>query len=366
MQPRLKSILTAGALIASSFLASMPARAQQPIENFSGKTLTIVVGLAAGGSADTLVRLFTPHLKKHIPGEPNILVQNMPGAGGVLSFNYMYEKAKPDGQTIIMTLWDPLAQALGNQGLRARYDQYDFIGGISDIRVNYMRVDSVPGGAKKPADVMRAKDISIGAYATTDISGILSHLTLKNLGVPHKVVTGYRGGSDVFLALQRGEVHVHNTSIGTYRTRSKSFITTGEGMGLAYLVPSDDKGNYKRDPRITDMPVFQDLYKEIHGKLPEGAEWNAFNWAVQQFGDLAYVAMAPPGTPPATLAVLRKAMKDAMEDPAFIDESTKRNGLPFDYVSLEEGAKVFRDLSNVSPAVLNTLRGSIESMGGAK
>jgi hypothetical protein len=161
-------------------------------------------------------------------------------------------------------------------------------------------------------------------------------------------------------------VHVHNTSIGTYRTRSKAFITSGDGMGLSYLVPSNEKGEYKRDERIPDMPVFQDLYKEVHGKLPEGAEWNAFNWAIQQFGDLAYVAMAPPNTPAPILNALRKGMKDAMADPAFIDESTKRNGLPFDYVGIEEGRKVFRDLSNVSPTVLSTLRASIGSMGGVK
>jgi tripartite-type tricarboxylate transporter receptor subunit TctC len=365
MQKMLKSLLVAGTLITGALATALPARAQQ-MENYAGKTLTIVVGLAAGGSADTLVRLFVPHLKKHIPGEPNIVVQNMPGAGGVLAFNYIYEKAKPDGQTIIMTLWDPLAQALGDQGLRARYDQFEYLGGISDIRVNYMRVDAVPGGAKKPADIMKASNIAIGAYATTDISGILSHLSLKTLGVLHKVVTGYLGGAEVFLALQRGEVHVHNTSIGTYRTRSKAFITSGDGMGLSYLVPSNEKGEYKRDPRITDMPVFQDLYKEIHGKLPEGEQWNAFNWAIQQFGDLAYVAMAPPNTPAPFLNALRKGIKDAMADPAFIDESTKRNGLPFDYVGIEEGRKVFRDLSNVSPAVLNTLRGNIGGMGGVK
>ena len=129
----------------------------------------------------------------------------MPGAGGVLAFNYLYEKAKPDGLTLVFSLWDPLAQALGNQGLRARYDQYEYLGGISDIRVNYVRSDAAPGGIKKPADIMKAKDIAIGAYASTDVAGILAHLSLKTLGVQHQVVTGYRGGADVFLALQRGE-----------------------------------------------------------------------------------------------------------------------------------------------------------------
>lgn len=346
----------------SSAWAQAPA--SQPY--FAGKTLTIIVGLASGGSADTLVRLFTPHLRKHIPGQPNIVVQNMPGAGGVLAFNYIYERAKPDGATMIFSLWDPLAQAVGNMGLRARYDQYEFLGGISDIRVNYMRVDAIPGGFKKPADIMTAKDVIIGAYANTDLSGILAHLSLKTLGVPHRAVTGYRGGSDVFLVLQRGEVNFHNTSLATFRTRSKGFITSGEGTGFCYLTPSDANGNFAKNPQITDMPAFQDLYKEIHGKMPSGPLWEAFNWTVRQFSDLAYVGLAPPGTPEPALRALRKGIEDAMKDPEFVAESTARNGLPFDFVGLEQGRAVFKELSDVSPEILGALKNTIESMAGSK
>src|SRR5690242_16840240 len=134
---------TALAGVAMAAVAVQGAQAQAP-DFYKGKTLTVLVGLAAGGSADNLVRMFVPHLRKHIPGEPNIIVQNMPGAGGMLAFNYVYEKAPKDGSQIIFSLWDPLAQAIGGQGLRARYDQYPYLGGISDVRVNYMRTDVVP------------------------------------------------------------------------------------------------------------------------------------------------------------------------------------------------------------------------------
>ena len=367
MMNSIKTWLGCGALaVAMAAQATAQTKAAEEKPYYAGKNLSIIVGLAPGGSADTLVRSFVPYLKKHIPGEPNIVVQNMPGAGGVLAFNYIFEKAAPDGQTMIMSLWDPLAQALGSQGLRARYDQYEYLGGISDLRVNYMRRDAVPGGAKVPADIAKAKDISIGAYATTDVAGILAHLSLKTLGVPHKVVTGYRGGSDVFLALQRGEVHAHNTSLGTYRTRSKSFISSGEGMGYSYLVPSNAKGEYKRRTDVPDMPAFQDLYKEIHGKLPSGSDWDALNWTVQQFSDLAYVGMAPPHTPPAALAALRKGISEAMNDPEFVADATKRNGLPYEYVDVDSGKAVFAALTNVSPEVLATLRKSIGNMSKAK
>jgi hypothetical protein len=365
MSKAFSAIVSASATLLA--LGAQAALAQAPTADlYAGKTLTVLVGLAPGGSADTLVRAFVPHFRRHIPGQPNVVVQNMPGAGGVLAFNYVYEKATPDGMTMIYSLWDPLAQALGGQGLRARYDQYEYLGGISDIRVNYMRVDAVPGGMKKPADIMKAKDIAIGAYATTDVAGILAHLSLKTLGVPHKVVTGYRGGADVFLALQRGEVHVHNTSLATFRTRSKAFVTSGEGVGFSYLTASDSQGAFTKSKDIDDMPAFQDLYKEVHGKLPSGPDWDALNWTVQQFGELAYVGLAPPKTPAPALAVLRKAFADTMEDKAYIEESTKRNGLPFEYVDVKQGQGVFKSLSEVSPQVLTTLRASIGNMSGAK
>jgi hypothetical protein len=170
----------------------------------------------------------------------------------------------------------------------------------------------------------------------------------------------------VFLAMQRGEVNAHNTSLPTFRTRSKGFIDSGEGMGLSYLTPSDANGAFKTNPNIKDMPAFQELYRELHGKLPSGRDWDALNWTVQQFGEIAYVGLAPPKTPAPALAALRNGIEKAMSDPKFVEEATKRNGLPFDYVGVQEGTAVFKSLSNVSPEVLETLRGAIGAMGAAK
>lgn len=353
-------------LLSSVAAVAFASGAKAQTDFYAGKTLTVYVGLAAGGSADTLVRGFTPYLKKHLPGQPNIVVQNMPGAGGVVAFNYIHGVAKPDGTSIVYSLWDPLAQALGNQGLKARYDQYEFLGGISDVRVNYFRTDAAPGKAKVPADIMKATELTVGAYASTDVAGILAHLSLEVLGLKHKVVTGYRGGADVFLALQRGEVNTHNTSLATFRTRSKQFVEAGDGMGLAYLVASDAKGAFQRKPEIKDMPAFQDLYQQIHGKLPSGPLWDALNWTTRQFGEVAYVGLAGPGTPEPAVSALRSGIKAAFEDKEFITETTKRFGLPYDYVGVEQGKAVFKELSNTPPAVLDTLRQTMTLMSGSK
>jgi hypothetical protein len=335
--------------------------AAQAAEIFAGKTVKVVVGLEAGGTVDSLARAFSVYLRKHLPGNPTILIQNMPGAGGKTATNYLQERAAPDGLTILYGPWDPLAQALGDQGLRARYEGFDYLGGTGDIRVDYARTDAVPGGIRTPRDLAKADTVILGALNNTDISGLLPHLSLSVLGVKHKVIFGYRGGNDVFLAMQRGEVQFHNTSISTFRGRNAAFVKSGQGIGIDYLVAVDRDGSFRKSPFITEMPAFPQLYRAIHGAAPSGAEWDALNWLTHQTGEMTFVGLAPRGLPPAALAALRNAFDAASNDPDFIAESVKRNGVPFTTVNVERGQAIFRSLAEVTPEVLHTLRAAIGS-----
>lgn len=347
--------IAGGFALAAIALATGGQAAAEPADYYAGKTLRVIVGLEAGGTVDTFARTFSGYLRKHIPGNPTIIVQNMPGAGGKTATNHVFERAAPDGLTMLYGPWDPLAQALGDQGLRARYEKFEFLGGTGDVRVLYARRDAVPGGMKTPADIVKAPSVVLGALNNTDISGLLPHLALRTLGINHKLVVGYRGGNDVFLALQRGEVNVHSTSITTFRGRNAAFVKS-DGIGIAYLVPVDGDGRYETSKFIHEMPAFPDLYKQVRGKLPSGAIWDALNWLTNQTGELTFVGLAPPATPSAPLAILRKAYDAAANDPEFIAESTKRFGLPYTYIGVERGRGVFRSLADVQPGVLTTLR----------
>src|SRR5579871_6498095 len=256
--------------------------AAQPADYYAGKQLRILVGLQVGGTADNLVRSFATYLKKSIPGNPTILVENMTGAAGNLVFNYLAEKATPDGLTIAYSPYQALAQALGDKSLRVRFENLEYLGGVSDTRIAYIRSDAVPGGARKPADIMKADNLIVGAYTHTDFESTLSHLALDVLGVKHKLVVGYRGGADIFLAMQRNEVQFHSTSIGTYRTRSAAFIKSGQGIGVYYLASTGPNGEFERNKLINDAPAFPDLYREVHGQPPAGEAWDALNWLTSQ------------------------------------------------------------------------------------
>jgi tripartite-type tricarboxylate transporter receptor subunit TctC len=344
------------AVLAACCLAQ-PAQAN---DFYAGKTLRILVGVDAGGTVDTLTRMFSLYLRKHIPGNPTIVIQNMPSAAGVGATNLLYEKTPPDGLTILMNSWDPLAQALGDQGMRARYENFEYVGGVGDVRVIYGRTDLVPGGVKAPTDLMKAKDVILGSLNYTNHSGLLPHLALDVLGVKHRIIVGFRGGEGVFLAMQRGEVNIHSTSIASFRGRNGGFIKSGEGTGFAYLVPVDGGGNYRRNARVTEMPAFPDLYREVHGKMPSGAIWDAFNWLTNQIGELTYIAVAPPRTGAEPVAALRKGFEGVAKDPDFEQEMLRRQGIPYSHVGAEQGSAIFRALADVSPEVVATLRVAIK------
>ncbi len=350
----------AAALAAAAAVLSLcqPASAQTA-DYYAGKTLTVLVGVQPGGTVDTIVRRFSEYLRKSLPGTPAIVVQNMTGAGSNLVFNFFAEKGVPDGLNIVYSSYQGLAQALGDPSLRARFENFEYLGGVSDTRVGYMRADTVPGGMSRPADIVKADNIVFGTFSNTDFEGTLSNLSLDVLGVKHKRVVGYRGGADIFLAMQRGEVQFHNTSIGSFRTRSAAFIKSGEGLGVYYLATTRPDGGFERNKLIPEMPAFPDLYQEARGKPPAGPSWEALNWLTAQTGELAYAAFAPRGTPPATLALLRAAFAKAAADPEFIEASIAMNGIPYSFVGVERGRAIIAALADVSPGVLETLRASM-------
>ena len=335
----------------------------QAADYFAGKTITAIVGVVPGGSIEAFIRLVIGSFQKHIPGRPNIIVQNMPGAGGLLATNYLAERARPDGLSFFWGAWDPLAQALDNPSLRVRYDKLDFLGGIGDVRILYARTDTVPGGITKPTDIMKAERVIVGAPSATEWTGLLSVQAVDVLGLKQKIISGYRGGTDVFLALQRGEVQFHNTSIASYNTRVVPLIKAGSMAALAYLVPVAADGRFTRNDTLPGVLAFPDLYHEIHGRAPSGPAWDALNWLGEQTGEMAYVGFLPPGTPAHITATLREAFVKAFHEPEFVAQSTAQNGVPYRIVTVAHGDATIRALAGVAPAVLANLREKMDQIG---
>lgn len=344
----------AGLVVASAALAAAAA-APAAAGYYDGKTVKVIVGLAPGGTADTLTRAFAAVWEKNIPGKPQFVVENMPGGGGTRAMNYVF-RAKPDGLTIQFGPWGPITEVLGDPALQAKHGKFEYVGGLTDLRVNYVRTEVVPGGMKKPADIMKAQNMKLGGNNITGISDLFGRMMFDVLGVKYGYVTGFGGGSEIFAAIARNEIQAHNTSISSFRSRSADMVKKGQVMGVAYTAFVRPDGTYDRHPDVKEMPAFPDLYKEIHGKMPSGPMWDAFNWFVGLVGDMAYTALAPPGTPKAALDELRAGFQAGCKDKAFVGPLIKRFGIAHDCVSLAEGQRIIRSIDEVDPKVLATFK----------
>jgi hypothetical protein len=325
-------------------------------EFYAGKDVTVLVGFQAGGTVrDT--QMFVSTWGRHVRGHPNFVVKTMPGGGGTTALNFLFERARPDGLTLFMGSLSPASWALGEQQLRARYEDMEVIGGITEVRVTFARTDIVPGGMKRPADIMAAKDLKTSGVVPSSILDLLVRMPLDILGIGYRHVSGFPGaGTGIHAAMKRGEVHVQNVSIRTYRTRSMEAVRSGEMMGLFYLAYVDENGDIQKNPHIDELVTFPEFYQQIHGRMPAGRRWEALNWLVGLVSRLGLVVFAPPGTPAEALAELRASYLRACDDPELQRTSLQRFGIPYGCVDYETGRAIISSLVNVDPAIVEELR----------
>jgi tripartite-type tricarboxylate transporter receptor subunit TctC len=346
---------------AAAFLAAMLVGGAAEAAYYEGKTITVIVGNSPGGTLDTFARSFAPVWAKYIPGNPTIIVQNMPGGGGFKATNHLFEAAKPDGLTVYWGNWSPISQVLKDEALRARYNAFGFLGAVGDTRTIYARRDVVPGGLQSSADIAKASGFNAGGQGKANMPDLMMRVSLDLLGLKYNYVTGYPGGAETSAAMQQNEIQVSFTSIMSLRTRNADFIKSGDGIGLYYFVPVDETGAYKANPLITEIPPFPEVYRQVHGDLkPSGPAWDAYNWMSAMSGNITIIGFAPPGTNEEALRDLRKGYEGASQDDDFRAQTTKTFGMPFSFLSIEDGEAVLNALDHTSPEVAATLQKMIE------
>lgn len=289
------------------------ARAQQA-PFYKDKTIRIIVGFTSGGLYDQYARLLARHMGKYIPGNPNIIVQNMPGAGSLTSTNYVYSVAKPDGLTLGMPgSGIYLDQLLGRKEASFDVAKLAWLGSIDqrDL-VLYMRADTP---WKSIEDVVNAKEQpKCGATGTSDLTSILTSIMDETLGVKFQEVRGYPGGVEIDLALEKGEIHCRGTGITTHFAREPYFTWHKTGFDRHII-----QTGAKKDPRMLDAPTLIELMDK--------RKTSAFSRSVAKVmlvsATLGRPMMTTPGTPPDRVKILREAYLKAFNDPEGIQEAKK-------------------------------------------
>jgi len=312
---------------------------------FEGKTIRIVVGLPAGDAYDLYARMLAEHMSKHIPGHPNILVQNMAGASSMITANYVYNVAKPDGLTlgsVLPSLY--FDQLVGRSEVQFDWSKFTWLGSFEKSNnLLYMRSDTP---FKTIHDVTKAVEApKCGSTGTGSPSYYLVKLLNEAIGAKFDVVTGYKGGQEIDLAVEKGEVQCRAFTITTYFAR-EPFISWRKKNFVRVLFQTGKK----RDPRLSDVPTVDELMVEY--KTPEAIKRLAA--LVLASGEFGRPIIATPGIPADRVKILREAFSKSMSDPALLADAKKRR--------LEIDPTTPDDLESLAKEVFTTNREIIERM----
>ena len=286
--------------------------AQEPY--YQGKSIRVVVGFSAGGFYDRWARVVARHIHKHIPGTPDMIVQNMPGAGSVIATNYVYGVAPPDGLTIGMPSASVyMDQLVGRKEVKFDVKKFKWMG-TQDKRhqVVYMRADAP---YKSIEDVMKAKEPPKCGETGTASQGYLTLRILEEaVGAKFGSVLGYPGGAEIDLAAERGEIVCRALSIDPFFGREP--FGSWRKKGFVRLLVQTAK---KRDPRAPDVPTIYELMDK-HNAPQTNRRVVEVLLGATEFGSPLFVH---PDTPAERVRILREAHVKAMKDPALIAEAEK-------------------------------------------
>ena len=297
-------------------LASVAAAAQIGTDDFfKGKTIRLIVGNSTGGSMDDWGRFIALHLGRHIPGNPEVIVQNMAGAGTIIAANHIYSVAKPDGLSI--GLVNPaiyVDQLLGAKEVKFDWQKFSFIG--SPERLDYVLFMRGDLPYKTIEDLRKAKEAPrCAALAISTPSYQFPKLLEEGLGVKFHMVLGYGGGGEMNLAIEKGEVQCRAGTVSSYvdREPTRGWAKNGFVRALA-------QSGAKRYPKLTEVPTIYELMETY--KTPDATRRLAK--VVLASLDLGRPFIAPPGMAADRVKLLRDAFMKAMNDPALVADAQKR------------------------------------------
>jgi tripartite-type tricarboxylate transporter receptor subunit TctC len=315
-----------------------------PIADFyRGRQIRFVIGSNTGGSYDSYGRLLAAHLGRHIPGNPTLVVANMPGASGIQSASYLYQIAPKDGSALGMFNQSMAQrQMLDPDSIRFDVGRFDWLGGMNDS-INVF-ITWYKSGVRTLEDARR-KDVVMGALSSDGGNAVYPLLLNRFLGTRFKVVLGYQGGNTIQLAMERGEVDGRGSVIWSgLKAIWPQWIAEGKISVILQM-------GLRKAPDLPDVPLLLDL-----ATTPQERAIYRF---ISSDTAMSFPVVAPPGVPAERAAALRQAFAQTMTDPAFLADAGKR-GLPVEFISGDDVAAIVHSLITTPSDVIATLKRNVE------
>ena len=321
--------------VAAMLVGAAPSANADAIADFyHGKSLRMLIGYGPGGGYDIYARLAAEFLPRHIPGNPSIVPQNMPGAGSFVAARYMNEVAPKDG-----TVFGSLAQTLAldsvvNPNSKVDVTQYRYVGRLV---TNIDTGVALPKSGIKSFDDVRQKQYSVGASGNGSTTVVFPSALNAYGGAKFKIVKGYKGTSDIVLAMERGEVDI----VGAYGlpgilVSHPGWIDRGEAVILY-------QASLKRHRQLANVPTLPELAVSDEGR--------EVLRAVASTGEIGRSIITTPGVPADRLKALRTAFQEMLKDPAFLAACEQRK-LMIDPGTGEDMDAIVRDTTRLPADVV--------------
>ncbi len=342
--------LIAAVMIATSLLAVQDARAE---DFYEGKTVFVYVGRPPGSGADLAVRSFVRFWQKHIPGQPTMVVKNVPGGGGSRVWNLAWDKKKIGAVEIFFSPVSGMAIIVKQKGLRADLAKMPLLGALMSPNMTFARTDRLDSAE----DLPNVKGLRFGGQAPAHRFSILGRLTLDILGVEYRNVAGFRGSSDVFNAVRRKEVDIQTAPLNFYRfTVEPNAVASGDVIPLWFNPVVNQRGEIVPLPAAGDIPSFIDFYESVNGKPPAGELFEMYKWLLPNVNGIVYAAFMPPDSPELALQILRDSFASVTEDADYRAEERKMFGFNLPVVSSKEGTEIIDNMANAPEHVREFLQ----------
>ncbi len=330
----------AGCLAATLAAAPLAARAQSVEDFYRGRQVSIVLVTTAGGPYDILARVIARHLGDHIPGKPSLNVRNMPGGGGMVGANWLYNVAEKDGSVIgAMLNITPFEPAFGTDGVR--YDPMKFTWlGSPDPETNFLTVWKT--APVNTIDDARKTEITVASSGPASSPAFYARLEMEVLKARLKIVHGYPGQAEAFLAMENGEINGYASVSWSSLTAFKpNWLRDGSVKFLLQM-------GVRSRPEFPDVPNMMDLVADPDDRL--------LTRAALALSDLPRPYALPPGVPADRAAAIRRAFAAMFADPAFVADA-KQAGLPVEApLGAEDVQKIIERVYNAPQKIIERMR----------
>jgi tripartite-type tricarboxylate transporter receptor subunit TctC len=284
--------------------------------SFAGKTIEWVIPFGVGGGSDVWARFNAPFLTKYLPGNPNVVVKNVPGGGSITGANQFAANAKPDGLTVMGTSGSTqFPYLLGDARVRYDYKNWEVVMASPTGGVAYL---SSKFGVKSVSELNKVKGQKLvyGSQGATSLD-LVPLLGFRMLGLDVQHVFGMKSRGEGRLAFERGEATIDYQTSSAYIKSSIPLVKEGKAVPLFSWGVTDDNGNLVRDPAFPDLPHIGEAIQQATGKAPSGQEWEAFKAFLIAGFPAQKLMVLPKQTPKPIVEAYRKAFRDMRNDPAY-------------------------------------------------